>query len=220
MNRREFCFSLGAAVMGGGVVCSAKCETQATSVSAEPVIPVSFRAKKVYPEQWRDVLDFDSVSKQTKMLPNSLRELVGNDTSLVVASPAGMSSEFLKLLQKESLRAGLELYLPADFPGKVTYYGMATDCICPLQVTQHGIEFSKLDNAPCDGFLFSLSRTPDGLYTKSRGMILCDASRGTWQTFICQTSMRHGEEPQGDRNLANLQTAQWLDFAKKRLYRL
>ena len=218
MNRREFCFSLGAAVAGGIVVSSAQRETLSAPAVDVPTIPALFRAKKVFPEQWRNVRRFDSASEKTRVLQESLREFVGNDTALVVASLSGMSPRLLNLLQTESLHAGWELYLPADFPDEAIRYGVTREKICPLQVTRHGIESAKQGNTSCDGYLFSLSETTDGFSTKPRGMILCDASRGTWQTFLCQTLMSRDDVSHGHRNLANLQTAQWLDFAKKRIH--
>ena len=222
MNRREFCFSLGAAVVGGsavvcgGAVCSARSDIPIAPVVGDSVLPTSFRAKKVFPEQWQDVLSLGSVSEQTRLLRQSLREFVGNDTALVVASLSGLSPEFLKLLQTESLRAGLELYLPAWFPFEATFCDVTTNRICPLRITQHGIETAKPQSVSCDGFLFSLSGKVGGLSSKPHGMILCDPSRGTWQTFLCHTFLRQSDVPQGHRNPANLQTARWLDFAKKR----
>ena len=218
MNRRDFCFSLGAAVVGGVAVYSAKCEARGTSVVGKGVLPASFRAKKIFPEQWWDIFGFDSASEQADMLQNSLRGFVGNSTALVVASQSGMSPEFLKILQTETLRAGLELYLPAGFPGEATYCGMTTEMIYPLQIFQSGIESAKLENLHCDGFLFSLSKSVNEFFAKPHGMFLCDTSRGTWQTFFCQSSIGRGDVSQGNRNHANLQTAQWLDFARKRVY--
>ncbi|MCL2117223.1 MAG: hypothetical protein FWH27_02230 [Planctomycetaceae bacterium] len=220
MNRREFCFSLGAAVAGGGIACFANCETRTVPVVAGPVLSASFRAKKFFPEQWRDVLAYNSVSEQATTLRRLLQCLAGNDTALVVASRSGLSPEFLKLLETESLRAELELYLPADIPSKAAFRTTATDWICPLQVTRQGIEPAKPEIAPCDGFLFSLPAPVGDYPAKSRGMILCDTSRATWQTYLCQTPLERETISQSDRNLASLQTAQWLDGAKKRLNRV
>lgn len=220
MNRREFCFSLGTAVVGGIAVGSAKREARAVSAADERVLPASFRAKKIFPEQWRDVLGFDTASEQTRRMQHSLRGFVAHDTALVVASLSGWSPVFLELLQAESLRTGLEFYLPAGFPGEATYRSRATDIICPLQVTRQGVESAKSWDVPCDGFLFSLSGMPGECSAKPRGLFLCDASRGTWQTFLCQTPLGRDSVSPGSRHLANLQTARWLDFAKKRMHGL
>jgi hypothetical protein len=86
-----------------------------------------------------------------------------------------------------------------------------TGLIRPLHVIQQDIETVKSGITSCDGYLISS--------TKSRGIILCDASRGSWKTFLCRTWTRREDVTLGDRNLANLQTAQWLDHAKKHVAR-
>jgi len=211
MNRREFCFSLGAAVAGGMPLCSPYCKTQVAFGVAESVVPVSFRAKKFFPLLWRDFPGFGFTSDKIKLL----RFLAGNDTVLVVPSLAGMTPEFLKCLQLASLNAGLELYLPADLSP-----GTMTDLICPLQVTRQSIHSTVSDNGSCDGFLFSIRYS--GQTTSSEnagklcGMILCDASRGTWQTYLCQTSTGQGAISQSHCYLTRLRIAKWLDMAHRR----
>jgi hypothetical protein len=212
MNRREFCLSFGAAVAGGIAVCSPHRDTRSAPTEAAPVLLAPFRAIKVFPEQWREFLAFDSASEQATLLQESLRSLTANHTALVIASLSGLSPEFVKCLVTESLHVDRELYLPAKFPGEIACGGAISGLICTLQVTRQGIETAQSGNCPNDGFLFSLP--------KSRGMILCDASPGTWQTFLCQKTTERDDTQQGDKNLANLQTAQWLDIAQKQPQRV
>ncbi len=214
MNRREFCLSLGTVIAGGLAVCSAIRETPAVAIPGEPVRPEAFCAKKFHPEQWRDDYSHMTVAQRRNALRHRLRATAADCTALLVTSLAGMPPKFVRFLEAEASRAGLEFYVPAIFPGAALCRGnpQITD-VRPLRYTGQTVvcvaESHAAGRGMRDGFRFS--------FAESRGIILCDASRGTWQTFLSRSQNRQSETARRDENRTNLHTARWLDAAEKRL---
>ena len=206
MNRREFCFSLGAAVgsgvaVYGGSVVSTPVDS---GIVATPVDehPVRFRAKKVFLESW----DAETLHANSPVFASFVRNQLtairrdGCDTLILVP---GRCAELkrLKQIDSEASRLGLAILVPTQLTRN---FFREVHTVIPLAHERE--TFHNLSGKTANDGGFLLVNESDNVI----GLVLYDASRCLWAGYAAPDAA-HVHDAEYYDNDSQLVAARWID---------
>lgn len=171
MNRREFCLSMGLVLTG--------------SVSAGIPQPLHitvkkkrFHAKKVFLQHWSNRVEYETASRQTKILKQKLNRLRNDYDSIIVFPDNRVAPSFFNRFKCEANNIGLTLFVPET-----------KNFVLPEQV--HPVRFldvSAEEIIETENVKETATRQTGGVLFSLLGeqrLILFDSSRCHWTVFIC-----------------------------------
>lgn len=207
MNRRDFCLSLGM-LAGAGAFASFAEDGMTMRQSLSP----DFRAKIENPRSWYEKIAWKSHEDRIRSLRTELRSIKMDADAVLIASMFSVPREFIALAA--ACRENLRMFLPSGGAANVSY---EQDC--------DSDDIALL--AERNGLLVTTNACSDhhwrGLYFRHSGrIVLCDASRGTWDEFsvVSQVDAQPFEDTfmrEEKRRSTRLASARFLDEMRKHL---